>query len=115
FHPDRRDRGEDLGRCIGTERDLHQAIPVPEIEKDQSPQVPPTMDPTSQPDFLARVRESKGTTPVRPQRGLAQVGLRLLAVRHRTESGRTPASPGRRVTPLEWAPAAPVGKSGRAP
>ena len=69
LHTDGSRRGNRLGaRPIGTERELHEAIAVAQINEHNAPQIPRTVHPATEPNRRPDVRGTEGTREVCTER-----------------------------------------------
>ena len=60
------------GGLLGMGDDLHDALPVAEVEEDHTPVVPPAVHPSGQPHPAGRVRGAQGAGHVGPHRSARQ-------------------------------------------
>ena len=93
---------------VGIERDLCQSISVTQVDEDQTPMVPPAVDPTMEHNFITRVRGTQIATRMssfcghhRPREVGGRNELRLIRVDHWRSCFHRELSIGSGIQPIE--------------
>jgi len=72
FGPETCGSFHDLGRRpFRVERQLDQAVPIPQIDKYQSAEIPPAVYPPAKPNFLPELLAGQGAATMSTKRGCA--------------------------------------------